>query len=197
MLLLFFHTLFKHGHIAPDYRLQNHIHASFPQRRTNTDAARVRRALHGNPPLLILGWRLKADTSLSSPSWSNFLFFLYFFEVFLAKSKFVQPQKSDVCVPQEDVFCQDAHAYVTTWFLHDLLFIRPVLLCGDPLPELASDIPSTHKKRKRLGRVALGFTSALRCLTSPSWAWISAITCLLKGVCVCVVHNVSVQVHKV
>lgn len=149
---------------------------SFPQRRTNTDAARVRRGLHENPPLLILGSWSKADPSLSSPSWSSFSIFSYF----LAKVN-LSNHRNHMCAPLEDIFRWDSHTDVTTWFLHDflLLFDRPVLLCGDPLPELASNIPPAHKKTP--GKRRPWLTSAW-CLTSPSWALISASTCLLMCV---------------
>lgn len=170
----FFHTLVKHGHIAPDYRLQNHIHSSLSHRDAPTQ---MQRGLGGGfqKTLLCLSKEssLKADPSLRSPSWSNFLFLFFFFLIIffvLAKSKFVKPQKSDVCPFRSVFFCfflGDAHTDVTTGFLSDPLFDRPVLLCGDPLPELASDIPPTRERKKKNTREV---TSLAWCLTSPSWA---------------------------
>lgn len=55
-----------------------------------------------------------------------------------------------MCVPSEAIFHQDAHTDVTRCLSHDLLFTRLVMLCGDPLPELASDIPSAHEKINKI-----------------------------------------------
>lgn len=151
----FFHTLVRHGHIAPDYRLQNHIHTCLSHgdapTRMQRGSGEGGKRLYENHPLLILGSCPKADPSLSSPSWSNFLFFLFYFLIF-----FWQNHRNQMCVPLEDFFRWDSHTDVTTWFLHDLRFDRPVLLCGDPLPELASDIPPAHQKKNHLGSDVLG-----------------------------------------
>lgn len=100
MLLLFFHTLVKHGHIAPDYRLQNHIHTCLSHRDASTQMQRgsgggVR--LYENHPLLILGLRPKADPPPSGPQAGPIFYFFFFSLFFFGKSKFVEPQKSDVC----------------------------------------------------------------------------------------------------
>lgn len=106
MLLLFFHTLVKHGHIAPDYRLQNHIHTCLSQR----DAPTQMQLGVERGPLLILGMDPKVDPSLSPQAGPIFFFFFFFF----GKSNFVKPQKLDVCPFLERFFHWDAHTNITT-----------------------------------------------------------------------------------
>lgn len=100
MLLLFFHTLCQTwSHSTRLQTTESHTHVSFPQKRTNTDAARVGRrqeALWKPSLALNSGSCPEADTSLSSPCWPNFPYF------FFGKSKFVEPQK--LCVPWRFVF---------------------------------------------------------------------------------------------
>lgn len=189
MLLLFFHTLVKHGHIAPDYRLQNHIHTCLSHRDASTQMQRgsgggVR--LYENHPLLILGLHPKADPLPLVPKLVQFSIFSFFLYFFLAKVN-LSNHRNQTCVPLEEFLRRDAHTDVTTCFFHDLLFDRPVLLCGDPLPELASDIPPAHPKKRHLGKWRPWLTSAW-CLTSPSWAWIK---CLYMFVyrCVCIMSR--------
>lgn len=86
-LILFFNTCQTWSHSTRLQTTESHTHVSFPQRRTNTDAARVRRVLLKNPPSLVLQRGLKANPYLSSPSWSNFLnvdfFFTFYFMIFI------------------------------------------------------------------------------------------------------------------
>lgn len=148
MLLLFFHTLVKHGHIAPDYRLQNHIHTCLSHRDAPTQMQRgLRRGLHEHLFPLTTYSRVciqKKQTPPFHPKLVQFSYFFFYFFIYLfilAKVN-LSNHINQMCVPfSEDFSRRDAHTDVTTWFLHDLLFDRPVLLCGDPLPELASDIP--------------------------------------------------------
>lgn len=137
MLPLFLNTLVKHGHIAPGYRLQNHIRTYLSHRDAPT---RMQRGSGGgerlseNQPILISGSCPEADPSLSSfPSWSNSQFFTIFF---VGKSKFVKPQKSDVWPLSEYFFSVGMHTDVTIWFLHDLLFDRAALWRPTPWARL-------------------------------------------------------------
>lgn len=82
-----------------------------------------------------------------APSWSNFVFCFF---LFLAKVN-LSNHRNQMCVPLENCFFfhWGAHTNVTTWYLHNFLFDRPVLLCGDQLPELASDIPPTNQTKNK------------------------------------------------
>lgn len=95
MLLLFFflHTLVKHGHRAPDYRLQNHIHTVL-SKETHRDGCS--RGSRGGPL-----WLRGCSPSLF-PQAGRICFFLLLF--FFGKSNFVKPQKSDARPNASELF---------------------------------------------------------------------------------------------
>lgn len=126
--MLFFHTLGQTwSHSTRLQTTESHTHVSFPQRRTDTDAARVRRGLRQT--LLYFFWAPPSRPQAAPV----FLFFIFSF----GKSKFVKSQKSRAAPSTASPV-----GTRTQMSLHDssLTFCsdRPALLCGDPLPELAS-----------------------------------------------------------
>lgn len=130
-----FFTLFvKHGHIAPDYRLQTHTHV-FP---TETHQHRGSEGRGGERSL----WK----HLLMSESWSlplipklvqlDFFYLSYLFINFFLAKENLSNQRNQICVFRQDARKDGAVG-----------FNRPVLLCGDPPPELTPDIPPTHRHR--------------------------------------------------
>lgn len=100
----FFNTLVKHGHIAPDYRLQNHIHTCLSHRDAPTQMQRGSGGgmrLYLNHPLLVLGSCPKADPlPLIIPKlvqFSIFVSFFFFFLFFLAKVN-LSNHRNQTCV---------------------------------------------------------------------------------------------------
>lgn len=104
MLLLFSHTFQTWSHSTRLQTTESHTHVSFPQRRTNTDAARVGRGLEAlwRHPLLILGLCLKADPSLSNPKLVQFSIFFFVFLFFLAKVN-LSNHRNQTSVPLEQL----------------------------------------------------------------------------------------------
>lgn len=85
--VIFSHTFQTWSHSTRLQTTESHTHVSFPQRRTNTDAARVGRGLEAlwRHPLLILGSCPKADPSLSNPKLVQFSIFFFVFLFFWQK----------------------------------------------------------------------------------------------------------------
>lgn len=133
LFFIFFYTFGKHGHIAPDYRLQNHIRV-FP---TETHLHGHGKGKEGqgrsHVKTLPLGLAVK-QTPSSHPK----LFLFYF--IFLAKSTFRKPQKTDLCPSAQSCVHFGGHTDILM-ILWPSFWHSPMLICGDPLPELASDIP--------------------------------------------------------
>lgn len=175
MLLLFFHTLVKHGHIAPDYRLQNHIHTCL----SHGDAlTQMQRGLGGGTVKTPQPTYFRRPLPLTS-SCSNFLFFLFF----LAKVNLSNHRR---CVSLYPLGCTYRRHYK----------IPPWPSGWRALAALWRHTPwaylwQTRLLTKHLAGDVLG-------LRLPS-AWhlpsghenVSLHVC--SYVCVCVVHNVSVR----
>lgn len=112
------HTLVKHCHIAPDYRLQNHIHTCLSQRDAPTQ---MQPGVKEGVPNAFLGMDLKADPSLLPPLAGSIFFFFHFF---LAKVN-LSNHRNQMC-PFTDFF----------------LFFSPIGICTEtspcdfPLPRL-------------------------------------------------------------
>lgn len=160
-----------------------------------------RETLHENLPLSTLGCCFKADSLPLIPKLVQFSTFIVFCSFFFLAKLNLSYHRNQTCVLSEAIFHQDAHADVTRRFLRDLLFTRLVMLCGDPLPELSSDIPSTHKKNKNKKNTWKVTSLAYFCLVfdisqrgMSQCHYMGAYRCMCVRVCV---HDVSVQVHKV
>lgn len=102
--VIFSHTFQTWSHSTRLQTTESHTHVSFPQRRTNTDAARVGRGLEAlwRHPLLILGLCLKADPSLSNPKLVQFSIFFFVFLFFLAKVN-LSNHRNQTSVPLEQL----------------------------------------------------------------------------------------------
>lgn len=128
--IFFFTHLVKHGHIAPDYRLQNHIHTCLSHRDAPTQMQRGsgggKRLYENHPSHLLQGPVLK----LTPPSHPCAGPIFSIFSLFLAKENLLNYRS---CVSLEEFFFLGCTHESSETF-------RPVLLCGDPLPELSSDI---------------------------------------------------------
>lgn len=102
--VIFSHTFQTWSHSTRLQTTESHTHVSFPQRRTNTDAARVGRGLEASwrHPLLILGSCPKADPSLSNPKLVQFSIFFLCFSFFLAKVN-LSNHRNQTSVPLEQL----------------------------------------------------------------------------------------------
>lgn len=135
-MLLFFNTLVKHGHIAPDYRLQNHIRTSFPQRRTDTETSEGRGGGTLFMKTLVDVLKLTPPSHpQAGPIWYIFLSFFFPF----GKKKISQTKEI------RGVFPVRVHAKMMPMISPWPSVWQAWLLCGDPYPELTSDIPPAHR----------------------------------------------------
>lgn len=161
-----FHTLVKHGHRAPDYRLQNHIHTVLSKRRTNTAAARGQK---GDSPVF------SRTVSLLRRADKILLLLFFFSSFFFGKSNFVKPQNQMRMPSRMSFFFSRRDARAT---LHHMTFWdRPAKLS---LPLTSKNKKKqTNKKPPKPGKRHPWLPSAWCC------TWILTMTCLLKGVCLC------------
>lgn len=135
----FFHTLVKHGHRAPDYRLQNHIHTVLSK---ETHRHGCSQGSRGGVSRLCL-----QEPPLSCPRLIKFCF-CFFFLLFFGKSKFVKPQNQMRIPLKNELFSNGTHARTsTTWPS------GTDLQMGLPL----TSKPPPQKNKPNLGRDILGF----------------------------------------
>lgn len=189
------HTLVKHCHIAPDYRLQIHIHTCLSQRDALTQMQPgVKR---GSLNALVGPGSQSSPVPLSPVAASIFFFiFLYFF---LAKVN-LSNHSNQMCPTLHLLPIASSHWFLrrslTVWFSRpppcpahlSVLYDRPVLLCGHPLPEpTIRPLTSLTPAKWRPG-------------LPPAWCFDISVgreenlqnVCLKVGVCVCVREERSV-----
>lgn len=173
--VVFFHTLVKHGHRAPDYRLQNHIHTVLSKETHRHDCSR------GQEGGSLVSWRMhpRVDTPpLSCPGLVKlpFFFFFFFFLFYFGKSKFVKPQIQTRTPPPTNEHFPSGRRHechqVTFWD-------RPANLSLPLTFQIPPPLKKKQNKKPKPGKWHPWLPSAW------CWTWIHTWTCLLRGVSVC------------